>query len=324
MKTIVVTGGAGYIGSHIVADLCTKQYKVIVVDNLSEGHKGAVSAPLVHADISDTAAMSKIFSENDVAAVMHFSAYAYVGESVTDPKKYYNNNVVATLNLLDCMLKHNIKNFVFSSSCATYGSPQYMPIDEKHPQNPINPYGATKLMVERILADYAHAYELNYAALRYFNAAGAMPDGSIGESHRIETHLIPLVLKAISGERENIHVFGTDYDTPDKTCIRDYIHVCDLAVAHRLAMEKLFADKASFCLNLGTGVGQSILDVINACEAVTGKKAPVVYAGRRAGDPSQLVASCKAAEELLGFKAAYTDIRDTIKTAWAWEQNKRY
>jgi UDP-glucose 4-epimerase len=326
MKTIMIAGGAGYIGSHIVADLHSRNYDVLVVDNLSEGHKEAIPEGVkwANTDISDTEAMSKLFSKHDIEAVMHFAAYTYVGESVSDPQKYYKNNVMATISLLEAMLKHNVKNFIFSSSCAIYGNPQYMPMDEAHPQQPISPYGASKSMVERILADYSKAYGLRYAAMRYFNAAGAAPDGSIGESHRIETHLIPLVMEAICGKRAQINVFGTDYDTPDGTCVRDYVHVCDLATAHRLAMEKLIAEGESFCLNLGSGVGNSVKEIISACEAVIGKPAPVIYGERRAGDPARLLATCKAAEDLLGFKPEYTDIRTTIETAWNWEQNKRF
>jgi UDP-glucose 4-epimerase len=222
------------------------------------------------------------------------------------------------------MLKNNIKNFIFSSTCATYGNPLYVPINEEHPQNPVNPYGASKLMVERIIDDYCKAYELNYAALRYFNAAGAHPDGSIGESHRVETHLIPLVLKTLTGKKDRICIFGNDYDTPDGTCIRDYIHVCDLATAHRSALELLLSGKKSYRINLGTGVGISVKDIISTCEEVTGLKVPVTVSGRRKGDPSVLVASNSYARDVLGFYPQYTGIHDIIKTAWQWEQNKKY
>jgi UDP-glucose 4-epimerase len=260
---------------------------------------------------------------------MHFSAFAYVGESVTNPEKYYLNNVAATLNLLSAMKRHNVKRFIFSSSCATFGNPQYIPIDEQHPQNPINPYGATKLMVERILSDYSHAYGLSYAALRYFNAAGAHPSGKIGESHNPETHIIPLILKAIKGENPVIKILGTDYDTADGTCVRDYIHVCDLAAAHRLALEKLLAvgpadEHLALCVNLGTGKGTSVKELIAACEEVSGKKAPVEYAGRRAGDPPRLVASNEYARNVLHWEPEWTDIRKIVETAWKWELAKRY
>jgi UDP-glucose 4-epimerase len=325
MSKILVTGGAGYIGSHVVHDLNDHGFKIIVYDNLSEGHREAVvNHQLICADIDDAAKLDEVFEQNSIDAVMHFSAYAYVGESVSNPEKYYWNNVCATINLLSVMLRHNVKNIIFSSSCATYGNPVYVPIDEKHPQNPINPYGASKMMVERILDDYREAYGLRYIALRYFNAAGAHPDGSIGESHRLETHLIPLVLKTLSGEKENVSIFGVDYDTPDGTCIRDYIHVNDLARAHRAALELLLSTGASCCINLGAAIGTSVKEIVAACEKVTGKKVPVVFAPRRNGDPSILTASNGRARSLLGFSPEYIDIHDIIKTAWNWERNKRY
>jgi UDP-glucose 4-epimerase len=324
MQTILVVGGAGYIGSHTVRNLSEKGCQVIVYDNLSEGHREAVAGvPFIHGDISDPGPLDRTFAENDIDTVMHFSAYAYVGESVVNPEKYYKNNVSATINLLSIMLKHKVKKIVFSSSCATYGMPQYIPIDEKHPQNPISPYGASKRMVERILDDYRHAYGLQYIALRYFNAAGA--DGSIGESHRVETHLIPLVLKTLTGEKESVAIFGTDYDTPDGTCIRDYIHVCDLAEAHYAAAKLLsLGDGKSYCINLGTETGTSVKEIIAACEEVTGLKVPVVYSDKRAGDPPVLVATAHYAKNMLDFHPKYTDIRDIIKTAWKWEKNKKY
>jgi UDP-glucose 4-epimerase len=323
--SILVVGGAGYIGSHAVVNLQESGYDCVVLDNLSEGHREAVkSKHFVQGDINDTAVLNDIFTKYEISTVMHFSAYAYVGESVTDPRKYYNNNVAATLNLLSAMLDHNVTNLIFSSTCATFGDPVYMPIDEKHPQRPINPYGASKLMVERILEDYSNAYDLKYVALRYFNAAGAHPTAKIGESHRIETHLIPLILKTLTKEKNDIKIFGTDYDTPDGTCIRDYIHVCDLAEAHKNAMELLVAGKKSYKINLGTGTGHSVREVIEACEEVTGLKVPAVTAPRRAGDPASLVASNDLAKELLNFSPKYADIRDTIKTAWDWERSKEF
>jgi UDP-glucose 4-epimerase len=325
MKTVLVVGGAGYIGSHVVRDLADNGYGVIVFDNLSEGHSEAVKeCELVQADTNDGAALDSVFEKNHIDTVFHFSAFAYVGESMHNPEKYYKNNVSATINLLSAMLRHDVKKFIFSSSCATYGNPVYVPIDEKHPQNPINPYGATKLMVERILVDYAHAYNFRYATLRYFNAAGAWPDGSMGESHRIETHLIPLVLKTLTGEKEKIQIFGTDYDTHDGTCIRDYIHVCDLATAHRCAMEYIDGSKESLCVNLGTGKGVSVKEIIAACENITGLKVPVVFAPRRPGDPSILIAENKLAHKKLNFTPKYTDIQELIRTAWIWERNRRY
>lgn len=321
---ILVMGGAGYIGSHTVRHLLDKGYEVLVADNLIYGHKEAVDkrAKFVYADLLNPYSLDELFKNNKVDAVIHFAAFAYVGESVSNPEKYYYNNVIGTINLLHTMLKHNVKNIVFSSTCATYGEPKYTPIDEMHPQNPINPYGRTKLMIEQIFADYERAYGLRHIALRYFNAAGCSADGKIGESHNPETHIIPLVLQAIKGERENIKIFGSDYDTPDGTCIRDYIHVEDLAQAHRLAVEKLEA--YSGCINLGTGVGTSVKEIIAAAEAVSGKKCPTEYAARRAGDPARLYADNTKAKAILGWQPKYLDIKDIIKTAWNWELNKRY
>ena len=324
MKKILVMGGAGYIGSHTLKHLVEKGYNCVVADNLIYGHAEAVRAdvPLEKADLADPASLENLFAKYEFEAVLHFAAFAYVGESVTDPQKYYHNNVVGTLNLLAAMKNHGVNKIVFSSTCATYGEPQYTPIDEKHPQNPINPYGRTKLMIEHAFADYARAYGLKYIALRYFNAAGAAADGSIGESHQPETHLIPLVLQAISGKRNSIKIFGTDYPTPDGTCLRDYIHVEDLAAAHRLALEKL--DAYSGYINLGTGVKTSVKDIITAAEKVTGKKCPVELAARRAGDPAELYAANGKAESVLGWKPKYMDIKDIIATAWRWEQNRKY
>lgn len=324
MKTILVMGGAGYIGSHTVKHLIDNGYDVVVADNLIYGHREAVDkrAKFVHADLLDVYSLEALFNSCQIEAVIHFAAFAYVGESVTNPEKYYYNNVIGTINLLHVMLAHNIKKIVFSSTCATYGEPHYTPIDEKHPQSPINPYGRTKLMIEQIFADYERAYGLEYIALRYFNAAGCSKDSQIGESHTPETHLIPLVLQAINGKRENIKVFGTDYDTPDGTCIRDYIHVEDLALAHRLAVEKLGTH--SGCINLGTGIGTSVKEIISAAEEVSKKKCPIEYASRRAGDPARLFADNTKAKEILGWQPKYTNIKDVIQTAWDWELNKRY
>ncbi len=319
---ILILGGAGYIGSHSCKYFLDKGYDCLVVDNFSYGHKEAIDkrAKYLEADLLDKKSIKNIFENYSIDAVIHFAACSLVGESVEEPRKYYRNNVVGTLNLLDVMLEHNVKKIVFSSTCATYGNPIYTPIDEKHPQNPINPYGKTKLMIEQILEDYHNAYGLEYIALRYFNAAGASLDASIGESHHPETHLIPL--KAIKGERENIKVFGTDYDTPDKTCIRDYIHVNDLASAHYLAYKKL--DEFSGYLNLGTGIGISVKEIIQSAERVTNKNCPTVYTTRRAGDPAVLYADNTKAKEILGWQAEYTNIDDIIKTAWAWELEKKF
>lgn len=325
MKTILVAGGAGYIGSHTVKYLLKNNYEVVVLDNLVYGHREAVLTPnFEQVDLADKQAVDKVFKKYKIDAVIHFAAYTYVGESVAQPQKYYWNNVVNTLNLLDAMIENNVKNIVFSSTCATYGNPQYTPLDEKHPQSPINPYGKTKLMMEEIMADYDAAYGLKYVALRYFNAAGADAEGQLGESHDPETHLIPLVLKAIKGDIPNITVFGTDYETDDGTCIRDYIHVEDLADAHMLAVEKLFKDKISDCINLGTGIGKSVKEIIEAAEEVTGKKVPVVYGERRAGDPPKLYAANQKAINVLGWQPKYMNIKDIIKTAWTWEQGEKF
>lgn len=324
-KTILVAGGAGYIGSHTVKYLLKNDYKVVVLDNLVYGHKEAVMTQhFEQIDLEDKEALDKLFKKYQIDAVIHFAAYTYVGESVTNPQKYYRNNVVNTINLLDAMVENNVKNIVFSSTCATYGNPQYTPIDEKHPQSPINPYGKTKFMMEQIMADYETAYGLKYVALRYFNAAGCDAQGELGESHDPETHLIPLVLKAIKGEIPKISVFGTDYDTPDGTCIRDYIHVEDLADAHMLAVEMLFKNNTSNCINLGTGIGTSVKEIIKAAEEVTGQKVPLEYSDRRAGDPAKLYAANEKAKKVLSWNPKYTEIKDIIKTAWIWEQNKKF
>lgn len=321
---ILIMGGAGYIGSHTLKCLLDSDYDCIVADNLVYGHKEAVDSRVkfIEADLLDKDSLRKVFKNNKIDAVIHFAAFAYVGESVQNPQKYYHNNVIGTSNLLDVMLEFNVKKIVFSSTCATYGEPKYVPIDEQHMQNPINPYGKTKLMIEQIFEDYNRAYGLKYIALRYFNAAGASNDGTIGESHNPETHLIPLVLKAIKGESTSIKVFGTDYDTPDGTCIRDYIHVEDLAQAHKLALENL--DKYSGFINLGTGIGTSVKEIIKAAEKVSGKKCPVEYAERRAGDPARLFADNKKAKEVLSWEIKYNKIEDILKTAWKWELNKKY
>ncbi|MBP5295744.1 MAG: UDP-glucose 4-epimerase GalE, partial [Bacteriovoracaceae bacterium] len=271
---ILVMGGAGYIGSHTVRYLLDQQYQVVVADNLVTGHAEAVDgrAVLRKADLADPASLALVFQEFKIDAVIHFAAFAYVGESVTDPAKYYHNNVIGTLHLLQAMRQFKVDKIVFSSTCATYGEPQFMPLTEKHPQQPINPYGASKLMIERVMRDYHQAYGLKYIALRYFNAAGASSDGVIGESHTPETHIIPLVLQTLKGEREKIMIFGNDYPTKDGTCVRDYIHVEDLAAAHAAALTKL--EEFSGCLNLGTGVGVSVAEVIKAAEEVAGKKCP--------------------------------------------------
>jgi UDP-glucose-4-epimerase GalE len=320
-QAILVVGGAGCIGSHTVRQLAAAGRHVVVLDNLIYGHREAIvdeDVIFVEGDLGDRGVLDQVFTTHDIGAVMHFAAFAYVGESVTEPSKYYHNNLAAPLVLLDAMRAHGVEIFIFSSTCATYGNPEYVPIDEQHPQNPINPYGASKLMLERVLADYSHAYNLKYAALRYFNASGCSEDGKIGEDHNPETHLIPLVLEAAAGVREHITIFGTDYPTPDGSCIRDYIHVIDLARAHILAIDKLAAGADSFQCNLGTGIGISVKELISEAEKVTGKKIPVVIGERRPGDPPELVAAPNKAKELLGWEAEYKDLTKVLETAWAW------
>jgi UDP-glucose 4-epimerase len=325
-ESVLVTGGAGYIGSHAAAALAECGYEPIIYDNLSEGHvEAADGRRLIVGDTADISRLDGLFKEYDFKAVLHFAAASLVGESVKEPAKYYTNNFSAALNLLSVMLKHGVKNFIFSSTCATYGDPVKIPMDEAHPQAPINPYGRSKLMVETALKDYSAAYGLNYAILRYFNAAGAHPKLPIGESHRHETHLIPLTLKTLLKESgSKLTVFGEDYETPDGTCVRDYIHVSDLADAHILAMERLFSYGGGFAVNLATGEGHSVKEIIKAAEEVTGLKVPVLKGERRAGDPPMLVAANTLAKELLGFSPKYTDIHEIIKTAWNWELNKRF
>ncbi len=321
---LLVTGGAGYIGSHAVLALLAAGHRVVVLDNLVYGHRQVVppEATFVEGDIADRALVDRVLSDHAIDAVMHFSAYAYVGESVTDPRKYYHNNVLATMTLLDAMLAAGIHQFVFSSTCATYGVPESVPIREDAPQRPINPYGWTKLMVERILADYDRAYGLRSVVFRYFNAAGADPEGRTGEDHDPETHLIPLVLDAAAGRREAITVFGTDYDTPDGTCVRDYIHVADLAEAHVRGMEHLRGGGVSEAFNLGNGAGYSVREVIDTAQRVTGREIPVVEGPRRAGDPPRLVGSAEKARRTLGWQPRYADLETIVRHAWAWHENR--
>jgi UDP-glucose 4-epimerase len=318
---ILVTGGAGYIGSHAVRLFLAHGHDVWVYDNLAEGHRAAVPAErLVVGDLNEVPRLDQLLVERRIDTVVHFAAFTYVGESVRDPGKYYRNNLVNTLNLLECLRRHGVWRFVFSSTAATYGAPERVPITEDEPQRPINPYGASKLAVERALADYAAAYGWGYAALRYFNAAGASADGTIGEDHDPETHLIPLVLQAVQGRRPAIEIFGTDYPTPDGTCVRDYIHVDDLAEAHRLALERLEQGKG-LCYNLGIGRGYSVREVIRAAEEVTGKKVPVKEGPRRPGDPPVLVASSEKIQRELGWRPQYQDIHGIIETAWRWQKD---
>ena len=324
--TILVTGGAGYIGSHAVLALKRAGYGVVVLDNLVYGHRDLVEkvlqVELIVGDTNDRSLLDELFTTHNIAAVMHFSAYAYVGESVTDPDKYYRNNVIGTLTLVEAMLAASVKKFVFSSTCATYGVPNTVPIPEDHPQNPINPYGNTKLMVERILADFDVAYGLKSVVFRYFNAAGADPTGLLGEDHNPETHLIPLVLMTAFGKRESVSIFGSDYPTPDGTCIRDYIHVTDLADAHVLGLEYLLQGGDTAFLNLGNGSGFSVKQVIDTAQIVTGRDIKVVESDRRAGDPPILVGSSDKAKKILGWSPKYPEIKDILTHAWQWHQHR--
>ncbi len=315
---VLVVGGAGYIGSHTVKLLNETEHEVWVYDNLSMGHRQSVrSDQLIVGDLFDRQSLERVLEEKRIEAVMHFAAFAYVGESVQDPAKYYQNNIVATLGLFESMRRCGVKKFVFSSTTATYGQPEKIPIAEDTLQLPINPYDFTKLVIERALKDYAHAYGFAGASLRYFNASGAASDGSIGEDHTPETHLIPLVLQVALGQRDSIQVFGSDYPTPDGTCIRDYIHVEDLATAHLAALEKLQSSKV-LEVNLGTGVGNSVLEVINACRKASGHPIPTVMCPRRAGDPAELVAECSLAKQVLGWEPRYRQIDQIVQTAWNW------
>lgn len=317
---ILVVGGAGYIGSHMVKMLLDGGHQVVTFDNLSSGFRNAVlGGEFVEGDLANTALLNEVFEKHQPEAVMHFASYIQVGESVEHPAKYYFNNFTNTLNLLNTMVKYRVNNFIFSSTAAVFGEPEYVPIDEAHPKAPLNPYGRSKLMVEQILADYEHAYGLKSVCLRYFNAAGADPSALLGERHEPETHLIPLVLQAISGKRTHISVFGRDYDTADGTCIRDYIHIVDLCSAHLLALTKLAKDGVSQCFNLGNGAGFSVQEVISVAEQVTGKKVKVVDAPRRDGDPARLVADAALAKDTLGWSPIYTDLATIIAHAWAWE-----
>jgi UDP-glucose 4-epimerase len=321
MARILVVGGAGYIGSHMVKMLARAGHDVTTLDDLSTGYRDAVVAGrLVEGSLADRALLDHTFAAGRFDGVMHFASFIQVGESVRDPGKYYRNNVAHTLDLLDAMVVHGVRAFIFSSTAAVFGEPQYVPIDESHPKAPINPYGASKLMVERMLADYDAAHGLRSVALRYFNAAGADPEGELGERHDPETHLIPLVLQAAAGRRPSIQVFGTDYDTPDGTCIRDYIHIQDLCAAHLLALERLAGGAPSAAYNLGNGTGFSVREVIAAAERVTGKAIPVVYAARRAGDPARLVADSRAARAALGWTPAHPDLDTIVAHAWTWER----
>ncbi|PKN08947.1 MAG: UDP-glucose 4-epimerase GalE [Deltaproteobacteria bacterium HGW-Deltaproteobacteria-8] len=328
-KNILVTGGAGYIGSHTCKVLAQAGYTPVTLDNLVYGHEWAVRfGPFVQADVLDRAALDRVFAEFHPSAVLHFAAFTYVGESVTDPGKYYRNNAVGTLTLLEAMRDHGCGRLVFSSSCAVYGLPQVLPLTEEHPQAPMNSYGVSKAMSERMMADFGLAHGLRSVCLRYFNAAGADPGGLLGEDHDPETHLIPLAVEAALGKRPPLQVFGSDYPTPDGTAVRDYVHVLDLAQAHVAALRHLEADAAPdsapcAAFNLGTGQGASVAEVLAAVKAVSGRAVPHSMAPRRAGDPPMLVAQAGLAERVLGWRPAYTDIKDIIRTAWDWHARER-
>lgn len=317
---VLVVGGAGYIGSHMVRLLDQAGHNVVVLDNLTTGFRQAVTAgSFFEGDIRDRKLVEGILRSQRIDAVMHFAACALVGESVSEPAKYYDNNVVATLALLESMRAVNVQRIVFSSTCATYGAPQSVPISEREPQLPVNPYGFTKLVVEHALADYAHAYGMGYATLRYFNASGASPAGGIGEHHDPESHLIPIVLQVALGQRPHVTVYGDDWPTPDGTCIRDYIHVDDLGRAHLAALGKIQPGEG-IRLNLGTGVGNSVQEVIEACRRVTGHPIPVLFGPRRAGDPPELVADARLARATLGWEPEYTEIERIVASAWEWHR----
>ena len=325
-STVLVTGGAGYIGSHTVLALQKAGYEVLVLDNLVYGHQDLVDSvlkvKLISGDICDRTLLDQVFAQHDISAVIHFAAYAYVGESVEDPAKYYRNNVLGTLTLLEAMLAANVSNFVFSSTCASYGNPNQIPIPEEHPQDPINPYGMTKFMVEKILSDFDQAYGLRSVRFRYFNAAGADPEGRLGEDHNPETHLIPLVLLTALEKRENITIFGTDYKTSDGTCVRDYIHVTDLAQAHVLGLEYLLAGGETSVFNLGNGDGFSVREVIDMAKKITGLPISVVEGYRRAGDPAILIGSAAKARKVLNWQPQYADLETILTHAWNWHQKR--
>ena len=318
---ILVTGGAGYIGAHANKELNLAGYETVVLDNMSYGHEDFLKwGEYENVDLDDLKSLRNVFSKYKIDAVMHFAAFTYVGESVEDPQKYYLNNLRNTLNLLQVMNEFEVKKLVFSSTCATYGNPMEIPLTDSHPQNPINPYGKGKLMVEKILEDYNSAYNLRYVSLRYFNAAGADPEGDVGERHHPETHLIPLILDAASGKREDIKIFGTDYPTHDGTCIRDYIHVTDLADAHIKSLKYLENGKKSEIFNLGNGNGFSVKEVIENARKVTGRKIKATETDRRPGDPPILVGSSKKARKILKWQPKYDELTQIIKTAWEWHK----
>lgn len=317
---ILVVGGAGYIGSHMVKQLANAGDDVITLDNLSYGYRDAVRyGKFVEGDLGDNEILDELFGGDDIDAVMHFAGFIQVGESVIEPSMYYHNNVTNTLTLLDAMRRHGIKNFIFSSTAAIFGEPDYTPIDEKHPKIPINPYGHSKLMIEQVLDDYDRAYGLRSTCLRYFNAAGADPDGELGERHVPETHLIPLILQAASGRRDDIKVFGDDYPTDDGTCVRDYIHINDLCEAHSLALHRMVKEDSSARYNLGNGKGFSVQQVIDIAKQVSGNDFKVSIEPRRAGDPAVLVADATRAQAELDWRPKFAELSGIVETAWRWE-----
>jgi UDP-glucose 4-epimerase len=321
-EKILVVGGAGYIGSHMVKDLLSAGYDVITLDDLSTGHRDLLPrGTFVKGDLGDREVLERLFADHKISAVMHFAAFSLVGESVENPLKYYRNNLAATTNLLSAMIEYGVKRFIFSSTAAVYGEPVEIPITEQHPCNPTNPYGTSKITVEKMLHDCDSAYGLKYISLRYFNAAGADESGVIGERHSRETHLIPLILKVALGERENISIYGTDYPTPDGTCIRDYIHVSDLTQAHLLALQALLSNKESAVYNLGNNRGYSVREVIDLAKKVTGKNIPLLEADRRPGDPARLIASSEKIKSSLGWQPKYENLETILQTAWVWHQN---
>ncbi len=320
---ILVVGGAGYIGSHMVLDLMRAGYEVSTLDDLSKGHRELLpGGEFIKGNLGDTALLDELFSQHAFSAVMHFAASSLVGESVQQPLDYYRNNIARTIELLAAMQRHGIGNFIFSSTAAVYGEPEFTPITETHPCHPTNPYGATKLAVERMLADCAQAFGLRYTVLRYFNAAGADAAGGLGERHQPETHLIPLVLQVATGERDSIRIFGQDYPTPDGTCLRDYVHVSDLTQAHLLALESLLAGGPGGIYNLGNSQGISVREVIDTARRITGHPIPHIEDSRRAGDPAILIADSTKIRDALGWKPAYEDLATIIETAWAWHQHE--
>ncbi len=317
---ILIVGGAGYIGSHMVKQLATDGHDVVTLDNLSYGYRDAVKyGEFVQGDLGDDKILDSIFNDGSIDAVMHFAGFIQVGESMIKPSMYYQNNVANTLILLDAMLRHQVKNFIFSSTAAIFGEPDYTPIDEKHNKQPINPYGHSKLMIEQVLDDYDEAYSLRSTCLRYFNAAGADPDGELGERHIPETHLIPLILQAASGRRDDIKIFGDDYATDDGTCVRDYIHINDLCDAHLLALKLMIKNNKSTRFNLGNGKGFSVKQVIDVAKEVSGKDFKVTIEPRRAGDPAVLVADATLATQELNWQPKFAQLEDIVKTAWNWE-----